>query len=77
MDVRGDMGTGCGDAAAMDLALCFQRRRCVVSVIYLPLYDRADRRVRFWNMSHFEVDHFLGLPNLTRGRCVLDLPLEL
>lgn len=23
LDVRGDMGTGCGDAAAMDLALCF------------------------------------------------------
>ena len=30
LDVRGDMGTGCGDAAAMDLALCYQRRRCVV-----------------------------------------------
>ena len=33
-DVRGDMGTGCGDAAAMDLALCFQRRRCVVRGCY-------------------------------------------
>ena len=28
------MGTGCGDAAAMDLALCFQRRRCVVRGCY-------------------------------------------
>ena len=34
LDVRGDMGTGCGDAAAMDLALCFQRRRCVVRGCY-------------------------------------------
>ena len=45
LDVRGDMGTGCGDAAAMDLALCFQRRRCVVRGCYSHIPSISHLRV--------------------------------
>ena len=45
LGLRGDMGTGCGDAAAMDLALCFQKRRCVVGGCYSHIPSISHVRV--------------------------------